>query len=163
RNLIRIRRKRSHMCRGGFYFFNDWDRYQRHGVLLFGRFDGPHYSLVALNFGDAEQSVPFWFPVGGHYVEELHGGALDLGPIVPPAGGAGEGAAPTREGSGGAGANAGRKRGGSRLSGGRGLPGTGRRRPSRRAGRSRPRDSRDPAKSPRPGLIQSPNRRIHAR
>ena len=67
----------------GFYFFNDWDRYQRHGVLLFARLDGRQYSLVALNFGDAEQSVPFWFPVGGQYVEELHGGDLDLGPIVP--------------------------------------------------------------------------------
>jgi len=83
RSLIRIRRKRPHMRRGGFYFFNDWDRYQRHGVLLFARLDGPQYSLVALNFGDTEQSVPFWFPVGGHYVEELHGGDLDLGPIVP--------------------------------------------------------------------------------
>ena len=22
--------------------------------------------------------MPFWFPIGGDYVEELHGGALDL-------------------------------------------------------------------------------------
>jgi maltooligosyltrehalose trehalohydrolase len=27
--------------------------------------------------------VPFWFPVGGNYVEELHGGDLDLKAIVP--------------------------------------------------------------------------------
>jgi hypothetical protein len=52
-------------------------------VLLFARFDGPQYSLVALNFGDVERQVPFWFPVGGDYVEELHGGDLDLKSIAP--------------------------------------------------------------------------------
>jgi maltooligosyltrehalose trehalohydrolase len=83
RTLLRIRRERSHMRHGAFYFFNDWDRYQRDGVLLFARFDGPRYSLVALNFGDVERRVPFWFPVGGDYVEELHGGDLDLKAIVP--------------------------------------------------------------------------------
>ena len=46
-------------------------------------FDGPQYSLVALNFGDVERQVPFWFPVGGDYVEELHGGDLDLKSIAP--------------------------------------------------------------------------------
>ena len=83
RTLLRIRRDRSHMRHGEFYFFNNWDRYQRDGVLLFARFDGPQYSLVALNFGDVERQVPFWFPVGGNYVEELHGGELDLKAIVP--------------------------------------------------------------------------------
>jgi hypothetical protein len=38
---------------------------------------------VALNFGEVERNVPFWFPVGGNYVEELHGGDLDLKAIVP--------------------------------------------------------------------------------
>jgi hypothetical protein len=27
---------------------------------------------------NVDQSVPFWFPIAGDYVEELHGGALDL-------------------------------------------------------------------------------------
>ena len=71
------------MRRGTYYFFNDWDRYQRNGVLMFARYDGPQYSLVALNFGEVERNVPFWFPVGGNYVEELHGGDLDLKAIVP--------------------------------------------------------------------------------
>ena len=31
-----------------------------------------------MNTTDNEQTVPFWFPVGGDYVEELHGGDLDL-------------------------------------------------------------------------------------
>ena len=78
RKLLRIRRDRPHIRRGSFFFFNDWDRYQRVGLLLFARYDGPQYSLVAINTGDADQIVPFWFPIGGDYVEELHGGDLDL-------------------------------------------------------------------------------------
>ena len=33
---------------------------------------------MALNISDADQAVPFWFPIAGDYVEELHGGGLDL-------------------------------------------------------------------------------------
>jgi maltooligosyltrehalose trehalohydrolase len=83
RKLLRIRRERQHIRRGSFFFFNDWDRYQRVGVLLFARYDGPHYSLVAINTGDADQIVPFWFPIGGDYVEELHGGDFSLKTILP--------------------------------------------------------------------------------
>jgi hypothetical protein len=36
---------------------------------------------VALNFGDAEQRVPFWFPMSGDYREELHGKDSLLGVI----------------------------------------------------------------------------------
>lgn len=78
RKLLRIRRLRHHIRRGTFFFFNDWDRYQRLGVLLFARYDGIRYTLVAVNVGDTDQSVPFWFPIAGDYVEELHGGPLDL-------------------------------------------------------------------------------------
>ncbi len=39
---------------------------------------GPAYTLVAVNTTDTEQTVPFWFPIAGDYVEELHGGDLDL-------------------------------------------------------------------------------------
>jgi 1,4-alpha-glucan branching enzyme len=83
RKLLRIRRDRPHIRRGSFFLFNDWDRYQRVGVLLFARYDGPQYSLVAINTGDADQIVPFWFPIGGDYVEELHGGDFSLKTIVP--------------------------------------------------------------------------------
>jgi maltooligosyltrehalose trehalohydrolase len=31
-----------------------------------------------MNIGDSDQTVPFWFPLGGDYVEKLHGGTLDL-------------------------------------------------------------------------------------
>jgi len=83
RKLLRIRRDRPHIRRGALFFFNDWDRYQRAGVLLFARYQGPQYSLVAINTGDSDQIVPFWFPIGGDYVEELHGGNLNLKTILP--------------------------------------------------------------------------------
>jgi 1,4-alpha-glucan branching enzyme len=78
RKLLRIRGIRSHIRRGTFFFFNHWERYQSLGLLLFARYEGAQYTLVAVNTTDNEQTVSFWFPVGGDYVEELHGGALDL-------------------------------------------------------------------------------------
>jgi maltooligosyltrehalose trehalohydrolase len=78
RRLLRIRRQRDHIRQGTYLFFNDWDRYQQFGVLLFARYAGAQYTLVAVNFSDTDRTVPFWFPMGGDYVEELHGGALDL-------------------------------------------------------------------------------------
>lgn len=82
RKLLRIRRNRTHIRNGAHFFFNDWDRYQSRGVLVFARYAGTSYTLVALNISDADQTVPFWFPIAGNYVEELHGGALDLHGIV---------------------------------------------------------------------------------
>jgi 1,4-alpha-glucan branching enzyme len=82
RKLLRIRRNRTQIRNGAHFFFNDWDRYQSRGVLMFARYAGASYTLVALNIGDADQTVPFWFPIAGTYVEELHGGALDLHGIV---------------------------------------------------------------------------------
>src|SRR5262245_23981507 len=78
RKLLRIRHDHAWIRRGAFFFFNDWERYQGSGLLLFARYDAVHYSLVAINTATAEQTVPFWFPVAGDYIEELHGGALDL-------------------------------------------------------------------------------------
>ena len=45
---------------------------------MFARYDGGRYTLVGVNTGDTDQTVPFWFPIAGDYVEELHGGALNL-------------------------------------------------------------------------------------
>ena len=83
RTLLRIRARRPQIRRGAYFFFNDWDRYQRNGILLFARYAGAQYSLIAVNTGDTEQTVPFWFPIGGDYTEELHGGGLGLKAIVP--------------------------------------------------------------------------------
>jgi maltooligosyltrehalose trehalohydrolase len=83
RKLLRIRKNRPHLRRGAYFFFNDWDRYLSKGLLLFARYNGPAYTLVAINTSDSNQTVPFWFPIGGNYVEELHGGGLNLSGIVP--------------------------------------------------------------------------------
>jgi len=82
RKLLGIRRNRPQLRRGAHYFFNDWNRYLSKGILLFARYNAPAYTLVAINIGDTDQTVPFWFPIGGNYVEELHGGALNLNGIV---------------------------------------------------------------------------------
>lgn len=72
RKLVRLR-KAPQLRRGEHHFYNDPERYQDRGVLLFSRRLGDRFSLVALNFGDQHQSVPFTFPVSGDYREELHG------------------------------------------------------------------------------------------
>ena len=82
RTLLRVRRNRPQLRRGTYYFFNDWNRYLSKGLLLFARYSAASYTLVAINTGDTDQTVPFWFPIGGSYVEELHGGALNLSGVV---------------------------------------------------------------------------------
>jgi 1,4-alpha-glucan branching enzyme len=75
RNLLRIRAALPHLRDGEHYFFNNHERYQQHGLLLFARYypGTGDYTLVALNFSEHARWVPFWFPVGGDYREELHG------------------------------------------------------------------------------------------
>jgi 1,4-alpha-glucan branching enzyme len=82
RKLLQIRRNRTQIREGAYFFFNDWGRYQSQGVMMFARYTGTSYTLVALNIRDSDQTVPFWFPIAGNYVEELHGGGLDLHGIV---------------------------------------------------------------------------------
>lgn len=67
----------------GYYFHNNYDRYQSKGVLIFSRKHDNHFSIVALNFDDAAQTVQFRFPddtnfqlpkdYSGNYREELDG------------------------------------------------------------------------------------------
>jgi 1,4-alpha-glucan branching enzyme len=83
RRLLRIRRRHAHVREGAYFFFNDWDRYLSRGLLLFARYAGPRYTLVAVNTSGATQTVPFWFPIGGDYTEELDGGGGALTAIVP--------------------------------------------------------------------------------
>lgn len=73
RSLTRLRRDSPQFRGGDHFFYNHHDRYQSKNVLLFSRRLGNRYSLVALNFGDQEQWVPFTFPLNGNYREELHG------------------------------------------------------------------------------------------
>lgn len=71
RRLAKLR-SQPQFRRGGHYFYNDPACLSR-GVMLFSRDLGDAWSLVALNFSDADQWVPFAFPRGGRYREELHG------------------------------------------------------------------------------------------
>lgn len=73
RKMAGLRKKREQFRRGEHYFYNDYNRYQSKGVLLFSRKYQNSFSLVALNFSDCEQSVTFTFQRGGDYIEELHG------------------------------------------------------------------------------------------
>jgi maltooligosyltrehalose trehalohydrolase len=75
RKLLRIRRNLAQIRSGSYFSFDHWDRYQSKGVLLFARYSETQYTLVAINTSDGDQSVPFWFPLAGDYVEELHGTA----------------------------------------------------------------------------------------
>jgi 1,4-alpha-glucan branching enzyme len=73
RKLLKLRREKPQFRDGNHFFYNEYDRYQSKNVLLFSRQYGNSFSLVALNFGDADQTVPFWFPISGDYHEELDG------------------------------------------------------------------------------------------
>jgi len=73
RKLVRIRGAGAQFRRGDHFFYDDWDRYQSKGLLLFSRFDQQKFSLVALNFSDSEQWAPFWFSRSGDYRDEIDG------------------------------------------------------------------------------------------
>ena len=72
RRLMKLRRK-AQFLRGEHWFYDDPDRYQSRGLLLFSRRAGDAFSLVALNFTDSDQKAYFSFPLGGDYYEEIHG------------------------------------------------------------------------------------------
>jgi 1,4-alpha-glucan branching enzyme len=73
RKLIKLRRTHPQFRYGEHFFYNHHDRYQSKDLMLFSRRYGDKFSLIALNFSDQEQTVPFAFPFGGDYREELHG------------------------------------------------------------------------------------------
>jgi maltooligosyltrehalose trehalohydrolase len=84
RKLLALRNSGTHFRRGEHYFYNHYDNYQSKGVLVFHRRDLDHFSLVALNFGDQSQWVPFTFNQTGLYREALHGDqdqGLNLGAV----------------------------------------------------------------------------------
>ena len=72
RRLMKLRRKPQFQY-GDHWFYDDPQRYQSKGLLLFSRRQGDTFSLIALNFTDRDQIVSFQFPLAGIYGEELHG------------------------------------------------------------------------------------------
>jgi maltooligosyltrehalose trehalohydrolase len=81
RALLALRKQHAHLRRGAHFFFNEPERYQQHGALLYARWDSDAYSLIALNFSDVDLTVPFWFPISGEYREELHGAPHNLSAV----------------------------------------------------------------------------------
>ncbi len=73
RKWIKLRRNSPQFRSGDHQFYNDYDAYLQHGLLLFSRSLGTIFSLVALNFTGQTQTASFAFPRPGHYVEELDG------------------------------------------------------------------------------------------
>ena len=83
RKLLKLRRQNKEFRSGEHFFYNDYSRYQSRGLLLFSRYIDSKFSLIALNFSDSEQTVPFWFPIAGNYVEQLHRQPADSLQSVP--------------------------------------------------------------------------------
>jgi maltooligosyltrehalose trehalohydrolase len=73
RSLISLRKNCAELRRGAHYFHNDYERYLSRGILLFQRENAAVVSLIAVNFTNVEQSVPFVFTRAGNYTEQLHG------------------------------------------------------------------------------------------
>ncbi len=73
RSLVKLRNSCAELRRGDHYFHNDYSRYLSRGILLFQRETADAVSLIAVNFTDTDQSVPFAFTRPGNYIEQLHG------------------------------------------------------------------------------------------
>ncbi|MDQ3185361.1 MAG: alpha-amylase family glycosyl hydrolase [Pseudomonadota bacterium] len=73
RKLVSLRNHCVELRRGSHYFHNDYGRYLSRGILLFRRETATTASVIAVNFTDVEQSVPFVFTRAGTYTEQLHG------------------------------------------------------------------------------------------
>ena len=77
RKLLGLRKREKPFRRGEYYFFDNWN-HLIHNVLIYRRRLDEAESIVAVNFGDTDQTIDFSFERGGNYREELHGSALDL-------------------------------------------------------------------------------------
>ncbi|MEO7560239.1 MAG: alpha-amylase family glycosyl hydrolase [Nitrosospira sp.] len=73
RRLVNLRKNCGELRRGSHYFYNDYEHYLSRGILLFQRETAAAVSLVAVNFTDVGQTVPFIFTHAGSYTEQLHG------------------------------------------------------------------------------------------
>jgi maltooligosyltrehalose trehalohydrolase len=72
RSLLSLRKNCKELRRGSHYFHNDYERYLSRGILLFQRENSGAISLIAVNFTNNEQRVPFVFSHAGNYTEQLH-------------------------------------------------------------------------------------------
>ena len=70
RKLLRIRANRNQIRRGSYFFFNDWERYQRLGVLALRPVRRRELHASRYKHQQCRLTVPFWFPLSGDYAEE---------------------------------------------------------------------------------------------
>jgi maltooligosyltrehalose trehalohydrolase len=82
RSLIQIRRRNAQFKTGLHFFENDFTNYQSKGLLLFRRWLGAQWSLVALNFTGSPQTSTYAFPNAGTYAEQIDGPAANLVGVV---------------------------------------------------------------------------------
>lgn len=71
RNLLALRKQRPELRGGDFFFYNEPEKYQNRGVLMYSRWSGSSFTLVGVNFSMKDATVPFWFPGTGPYSEKL--------------------------------------------------------------------------------------------
>lgn len=71
RKLLTLRKGCPELRQGEHFFFNDYQHFLSHGLLLFQRSLGATTTLVAVNFTDYDQSAPFTFTKAGEYKEQL--------------------------------------------------------------------------------------------
>jgi maltooligosyltrehalose trehalohydrolase len=75
RKLLRLRRERDDLRRGDHWHYADATAYQNRGVMIFQRSLATDFTVIAVNFTDADVTVPFTMPAQGQWTERLHGQA----------------------------------------------------------------------------------------
>ncbi|HEY5989680.1 MAG TPA: alpha-amylase family glycosyl hydrolase [Streptosporangiaceae bacterium] len=73
RKLLRLRRQRDDLRRGDHWYYADAAAYQNRGVMIFRRSLATDSTVIAVNFTDADATVPFTMPSAGEWTERLHG------------------------------------------------------------------------------------------
>jgi maltooligosyltrehalose trehalohydrolase len=73
RKLLRLRRQRADLRQGAYWYYANSATYQTHGVMIFGRSHAADTIIIAVNFTDADATVPFIPPTPGQWIERLDG------------------------------------------------------------------------------------------
>jgi maltooligosyltrehalose trehalohydrolase len=75
RKLLGLRRQRADLRQGDHWYYSDTAAYQDRGVMIFRRSLGTDMTIIAVNFTDAEATVPFLPPAPGLWTDRLDGQA----------------------------------------------------------------------------------------
>jgi 1,4-alpha-glucan branching enzyme len=72
RKLLRLRQQRTDLRQGDHWYYAD-PTYQNRGVMIFRRSHATDTTIIAVNFTDADATVPFIPPEPGQWTERLDG------------------------------------------------------------------------------------------